>query len=251
MTVTVIVALHNRALFVEACLNSLLLQRDACDLDILVIDDGSTDDGPDRVQAMSVTNPEIRLIRQENAGVTAVRNRSRQLLLPETEFVTFLDSDDLMCPNRFSSDLAVFRKRPEIQFTYGMVTMFKAVDPAMSAPMPDTPQVTVRGISLSCALFRRGFFDELGDFDVQLPQSEDFDFLMRAIELGAPYERTPTICYYYRRHPGNMTHNTTEARRCCMLALHKSMRRRRANPELRHVTGFFDLTAIRDSCHGW
>ena len=70
MRLSVIMPVHNRETYVRAALRSLLRQRDAADLDIIVIDDGSTDGSAQAVRAMMEEAPCIRLFQQENMGVT-------------------------------------------------------------------------------------------------------------------------------------------------------------------------------------
>ena len=95
MKLSVIMPVYNREVFVGAALRSLLRQRDAAELDIIVVDDGSTDGSADVVRSMIDEVPCIRLFQQENTGVTRARNRGLNLLKPETELVSFLDSDDI------------------------------------------------------------------------------------------------------------------------------------------------------------
>ena len=247
MTVTVVVPVYNRSAYIETCLRSLLRHAETVRLDILVIDDGSDDDGPEKVARLAERHPEIRLVRQKNMGVVATRSRSRTLLLPETEFVTFLDSDDTSPPGSFHEQLSVFTRSPEIQFTYGLLELTRAIDDATGLPAPGAETVVVRGVSLSAAMFRRPFFDSLGDFDLELQHGEDLDFLLRAIELDVPCRRTDVVCCIYRRHDDNMTNDIQASRRYFLLALHKALRRRRANPRLVDATSFFDIRALQDS----
>lgn len=251
MKLTVIIPLYNRANYIGATLASLIRQGHECDLDILVVDDGSTDAGPEIVAEMARRHACVRMVRQDNTGVTGARNFARRHMLPETAFVSFIDSDDLSPPGRFTADLACFAVRPELQLTYGMLMLTKQIDESGLAPVVGSTTLIVRGVSLSSAIFRRDFFDGLGDFDDELNQAEDLDFMLRALESGAEIERTDTVCCYYRRHEGNMTNDKPTSQRFFLMARHKSLRRRRATPGLRDATGFFDLKAMQDLSDDW
>ncbi len=244
MKLTVIIPLYNNEPFVETALHSLLRQRHDCELDVLVVNDGSTDRGPDRVQAMAQRHRQIRMISTENQGVTKARNVGLRNLPDDAEFVSFLDSDDVSPEGRIRDDLAAFIQDPSLQFTYGKMRLTDSIDDTEFRPTPDARVATVRGISLSAGMYRAQLLRDLGPFDESFEQAEDLDFLLRAFEQQSRYQLTDTICVYYRRHPGNMTRNTRVALKCFLRAVHKSLGRRRLNPGLKIPLDVFDLKEL-------
>lgn len=232
---------YNRERYVVPALRSLLRQRDAADLDIIVIDDGSTDGSAEAVRSMMVENPCIRLFRQENMGVARTRNAGLRQLPADAEFVSFLDSDDISLAGRFKTDLALFGADPTLELTYSLMTLADRIDDERLEPAPDSRTMTLRGISLSTALFRRGLVERTGQFDEEFEQAEDTDYLLRVFETGPNYELPDTVAVYYRRHAGNITKGHDSRVRNHLRAIHKSMRRRKADPSLREVQGIFEL----------
>ena len=109
--VTVVIPTYNRTALVQRAIQSVLRQtaRRACD--IVVIDDGSTDD---TAQALRRYAGDIRCLRQPNAGVSAARNTG--LRDAANEFVAFLDSDDEWVPDKIERQLAVLRRYPQAVF---------------------------------------------------------------------------------------------------------------------------------------
>ncbi|TPI42406.1 glycosyltransferase family 2 protein [Mesorhizobium sp. B3-1-9] len=246
MKLSVIMPVHNRETYVGAALRSLLRQRDAADLDIVVIDDGSTDGSAQAVRAMMDQASCIRLFQQENMGVTRARNSGLRQLEPEAELVSFLDSDDISPAGRFAADIELFRKDPALDLTYSRMMLVDRIDDQTLEPAQDCNSITIRGIHLSAAIFSRRLVDRLGDFDEDFVQAEDTDFLLRSFEVGPRYLLPDTLALYYRRHAGNMTRQEDVQAREFMRAIYKSMKRRRANPSLKPIEGIFELKKLAD-----
>lgn len=246
MRLSVIMPVHNRETYVGAALRSLLRQRDAADLDIIVIDDGSTDGSAEAVRSMMGEAPCIRLFRQENMGVTRARNSGLRRLGPETELVSFLDSDDISPAGRFAADLDLFRRDLSLDLTYSRMMLVDRIDDETLEPTRDSNSITIRGIHLSAAIFSRRLLDRIGGFDEDFVQAEDTDFLLRSFEVGPRYTLPDTLALYYRRHAGNMTRQEDVQSREFMRAIFKSMKRRRADPSLKPIEGIFELKKLAD-----
>ena len=104
---SIVIPLYNKGPYIEATVASVLAQSDP-DFEIVVVDDGSSDEGPDRVAAMS--DPRVRLIRQANSGVSAARNLG--ISQCRGEFIAFLDADDLYHPDFFTVLKTVLARNP-------------------------------------------------------------------------------------------------------------------------------------------
>lgn len=241
MKLSVIMPVYNRERYVVSALRSLIRQCDAADLDIIVIDDGSTDGSVDVVRSMIGENSCIRLIQQAHMGVAKARNAGLRQLPPDAEFVSFLDSDDISLAGRFKTDLARFDSDPELELTYSLMTVTDQLDDETLGPAAGSRVVTLRGISLTTAFFSRELIERVGYFDEEFEQSEDTDYLLRVFELGPKYEMLDSVAIYYRRHGGNITSEHGARIRDHLRAIHKSMRRRKANPALRGIQGIFEL----------
>lgn len=241
MKLSVIMPVYNRERFIGSALRSLLNQRDSADLDIIVIDDGSTDGTGALVRSLASEAPCIRLFQQPNGGVTKARNTGLNHLLPQTRLVTFLDSDDVSPAGRFKADLVQFEEDPGLEVTYSRMTLVDKLDDETLEPAADSHSITVRGIHLSAGIFARSLVDRIGPFDEDFKQAEDTDYLLRVFESDTKYIMPDTVALYYRRHPGNMTREPDVPFREFMRAIHKSMKRHKADPSLRRVEGIFDF----------
>ncbi len=232
--------MFNRERLIVPALRSLIRQCDEADLDIIVVDDGSTDGTANVVRAMMGAAP-IRLIQQANLGVTRARNTGLRALLPNTAFVSFTDSDDVSPPGRFKTDLARFEADPEIEFTYSYLRMVDQIDDETLEPTPGCDDAIFRGVHLAAGIFRRGLIERIGFFDEELAQSEDIDFIYRIFEQRARYAFPDTVAVYYRRHADSLTRDVQNARREFLKAMQKAMRRKKHDPSLGSIAGLIDV----------
>jgi glycosyltransferase involved in cell wall biosynthesis len=224
---------YNREKLVTQALRSLIRQCDDVDLDIIVVDDGSTDGSAEAVRTLAQRSSSIRLVSQPNRGVTNARNTGLRHLLPQTKLVSFLDSDDLSPAGRFKADVAFFHADPAIEVVYSWLREVDIVDDDALAPGPDCSTRTYRGIQLASGVYRRDLIDALGGFDEDFVQAEDTDFLFRMFERKPRHVLPDTVGVYYRKHANSlMADAPQEVRREFMRACYKSMIRRRADPSL-------------------
>jgi glycosyltransferase involved in cell wall biosynthesis len=244
MRLGVIIPLHNRETMIGSALRSVLRERDAVALDIVVIDDGSTDGSAEVVRQWAAQASSIRLVSQDNMGVACARNAGLDHLGDDTDLVTFLDSDDVCAAGRFNAELGRFSEDPGLDLTYGLMTLVDRIDDDTLAPAEGCQAVTVRGLALSSGIFRREWFSRLGGFDVQFDVAEDADFLFRLFEQSPRYVLTDTVATFHRRHRGNMSNDKISIRRGLMLAIHKSVNRRRQNPALSSMEDIFEMNAL-------
>lgn len=246
MNVGVVIPVWNRAAFLPATLRSVLRSGDAAALDVVVVDDGSTDDSYRVACAFAAQHACIRVLRQPNAGASAARAAGLAALLPGTELVTFLDSDDLWPPGRLDPDLAVFREHPDTEVVYARIRIVDAVDEAALDAAPGCRELSLRTVHLGAGLYRRATLERVGPFDAGLRMAEDVDFLLRLFERRPRTVLGEHVVMIYRIHGDSLTADRVASRRWFLRALHKAASRRRADPSLRMPDGLFDLRVMRD-----
>jgi glycosyltransferase involved in cell wall biosynthesis len=228
MPVSVIMPAFNAEPFIEAALRSLLAERDSLQLDIIVIDDGSTDRTREIVEAFGRDFGEIRLLRNPRKGIAAARNIGLDNLPEKCRFVTFLDADDMSYPHRIVQQRAALIDDPTIAVLYGRLKMFMVQDPTSLAPAIGSPTKVIRGPYLQASMYRREVIETVGRFDETFRQGCDTDFVLRVIDQEHRLVLRDEIATFYRRHAGNVTLNTEEMQREFMTAsLRWVVRRRR------------------------
>jgi len=133
---SVVVPLYNKAPYIETALRSALNQS-VSDFEVIVVDDGSTDGGADLVEALA--DPRIRVIRQPNGGVSRARNLG--ISLARGEWVAFLDADDWLHPDYFTTLIEAQRLHPEADVA---ATSFLTIDHTDHEVWPPTWQVPAK-----------------------------------------------------------------------------------------------------------
>ena len=180
---------HNRARYLEEAIRSVLGQT-CRDVELIVVDDGSTD-GTDKLVAPYLDR--IRYVRQEHGGKAAARNAA--VRLAQSDLIAFCDSDDVWYPDRLERQLAALEQHPEVGMVHGHVTVIDS----NGVELPDS---TASGRAVfgaahrngasyasyasecrclsSTILVRREVFDTVGFYDPELP-IEDYDFYLRLL----------------------------------------------------------------------
>ncbi len=218
--VSVVIPVYNRASLIVDALNSVLAQTYR-PLEIIVVDDGSTDRTPDVVQhwiETVCTNKKAimaRLIRQEKKGGNAARNRGIKESMGE--FVAFLDSDDIWLPRKLEKQIPHFSD-PEIGAVY---CGLQQVDLATGKVWPVCPrkypsgwllrQLLIKDVTAPTSTFviRKEVFSKVGTFDERLLARQDWDMWIR---IAAVYKIgvVPEVLVHYRHHLGERTASNPE-----------------------------------------
>jgi glycosyltransferase involved in cell wall biosynthesis len=237
--VAVIMPVYNGDKHIEDALGSLLRQRADADLDIVVVNDGSTDGTVPIVRRLAGEAKEIRLVEQPNRGIVNARNAGFDVLGPDTGLISFLDADDLSPPGRFKRDVAKFAADPSLEFHYGFINLFRATSAPMDPAPLDRPLQT-RGIQLGAMLMTPELQKRVGCFDDDFVQAEDVDYIFRIIEARPRMLLVDDVCVHYRRHPNNISRDLNAVRAGMSRAVVKSHIRRKKTGAPAVPPGFFD-----------
>ncbi len=218
MPVSVIMPAFNAQRFIAVALASLLQERDALALDIVVVDDGSTDDTRAVVAAIAAKHPQVRLLRNPRKGIAAARNTGVQNVAADCRFIAFMDADDASVAGRLARQRDLMLADPAIDVLYGKVEMFVDFDDEALQPRDGSRTRVIRGPYLQSAMYRPQVFARVGPFDESYHQGCDTDYLLRVMESGARLVLDDGVAAYYRRHDANVTLNTAEVQREFVLA---------------------------------
>ncbi len=201
--VSVIIPTFNRSALVSRAIESVLAQTYPVN-EIIVVDDGSTDDTE---QVIRKYENGVRYIRQENAGVSAARNRG--IKAATGEWIAFLDSDDEWLPNLVGTHEQALSNHPDckwsfcnFQFAGGSVQQSTTVEKAVSFKgVVGYFDALMRGIRFPTAgfLIHRSVFDIVGKFNPGMRTGEDIDLCARIAMRYPRIAYSPEICYLVLR----------------------------------------------------
>jgi len=219
--ISVVIPAWDAARTIAETLASVLAQTRLPD-EILVIDDGSTDETGRIAAALS---PRIRVLRQENRGAAAAANAgfaaaSGALLAP-------LDADDLWPPDKLAEQDAALAARPDWAGIGGQVESFlcPSLDEAERARYRVTPG-PASALLAGTMLIRRAVFDRIGPYAEDLAAGHHIDWLDRAQRAGFAFGVLDRLVLRRRIHPGSLSHRTAK-RDQAMLAMARRMIQRR------------------------
>lgn len=199
--VSCIVPVFNGERFLGEALDSILGQTYR-PLELIAVDDGSTDGTPEVLAGYA---DRLKCIRQENAGGAKARNRG--LDEARGDFVAFLDADDLWHPDKLTLQLARLNNRPDLDVCLTHIQNFWMPELAREeeAYRNHRRGQALPGYSPVTMLARRSVFERVGRFDERLMQGSSLDWFLRAFELGTVVEVLPDVLVYRRLHSSNLS----------------------------------------------
>jgi glycosyltransferase involved in cell wall biosynthesis len=210
--VSAIIPCYKQAHYLGRAVDSVLSQTYSS-IEVIVIDDGSPDD-VGAVTAAYARDSRVRVIRQENQGLAAARNRGAAEA--QGTYLQFLDSDDWIHPQKFAIQVAALEADPSVGFVYSdfyMVYNDTHVSDEWSASKSLgvlEPEIFNTLWLNNCVanmtvLLRRDWFDRSGGFDTTPVLTEDYEMWMRLTALGCRVHYIPERLGYYRQHASSMT----------------------------------------------
>lgn len=190
MSISVIIPAYNSADYISRCIDSVLNQTFQ-DFEILIIDDGSTDNTREIIE--SYTDKRIICLKQENAGPAAARNKG--LEQAKGEYIAFLDADDMWTPDKLETQIKCFSENNKLCLVFSALQLINenrevfhikkhkkySNDELLKQLLTDYPE----NIPLpSTVMLKKSYLDETGFFNPKLYTGEDFDLWLRLILKG-------------------------------------------------------------------
>ncbi|MEQ9411992.1 MAG: glycosyltransferase family A protein [Fuerstiella sp.] len=208
--VSFVTSVYNDAEFVAESLDSIL-QQSFTDFEVIVVNDGSTDGSPAILRQYADQDSRVRLIDQENQGLT--RALIRGCGAATGAYIARQDADDWSHPDRVQKQLQAFRSNADLVFVgcwaEGMTKEGKVLE---RVERPCAPAVATRELRFrrqgppahGSVMFRRDIYNQVGGYRPEFYFSQDSDLWLRMAEVG-PITYLPEVLYRYRRDAGSLS----------------------------------------------
>lgn len=225
--VSVIIATYNMGQFVSRAIASVLAQQQV-DLELIVVDDGSTDDTRQVLDDVR-GEPRVRILEQENQGQPRAKNAG--IRAARGNFIAFCDADDYWLPGKLALQLPLFASNPRAGVVYSTIRLLSE-DGTLSTPQDHLlcrgeilETLFVRNVvPFGTAVVRRECLDQVGVFDESIPMGIDWDLWLRiAAAWEFDYVAEPT--YVHRIWAGQMSWNWQGRYDCALLIMERFLAR--------------------------
>ena len=241
--VSIIIPAYNIELYIEATIDSALRQTHF-NIELIVVDDGSTDNTANIVQAICNQDTRARLIKQKNTGVSAARNTG--FSASKGKYIAFLDGDDILHPDniklllqKITTDETLGLVHSDYQIIDNNSRKINEYHHGLEGNVLD--QLLLEGGGrincISGSLIKREVIENIGGFDSEFSNGEDHEFGYR---IANKYKigRVPEITWYYRIHSGNAHSNIDSLEKDAIATLIKA-----------ELHGWFKSAAFRKKCY--
>jgi len=204
--ISVIIPAYNQSRYLGEAIRSTLAQSFG-DFEVVVVDDGSTDDT--KAVALAFDDRRLRYVYQANRGLSAARNTG--IRHARGAFLTFLDSDDLFMPDKLALLSSALRENPALGLVAGQAVLIdhlgRFVGETFDKGPPSDGSELLLGnpLHVGSVLLRREWQERVGLFDETLRSYEDWDLWLRLARSDCPMGWVPRPVSLYRFHGEQMT----------------------------------------------
>jgi len=219
--VSVIIPVYNGAKYIAEAIESVCVQNYE-PFEIIIVDDGSTDDTSSVVQSFK----NIRYIRQENRGCATARNTG--ITESRGELLAFLDADDYWAANKLHVQVGCLLNHPGIGYTLGRQRNF--LESGTDRPFWLREEHLLEehtGFLPTLVIYRRTF-DTVGPFNTNFRISSDVEWFCRVKDAGIPMMVVPEVVLYRRIHSSNLSYQTKSGNPLLLRALRTSVQLKNA-----------------------
>jgi glycosyltransferase involved in cell wall biosynthesis len=254
---SVVCPMYNSGEYLAATIESILAQS-MTDLELVLSDDGSTDDTLEIADDFAAKDPRVRVVRNAHKGIVATRNSGLAATDRRSEFITLFDSDDLWEKHAAATLMAALQRNPQAPAAHGVC---RCVDMnGVQFPNDDREELTRNRFAIAGdkvvavprsaptsfgallienyittpgnSMIRRTAFDAVGNFAAGIEPCDDWDMNLRIARLG-DFVFVDEVLLSWRRHSMSISNVSTRWRNAVMATRYRSIYSRENTPEQR------------------
>ncbi|MGB3526585.1 MAG: glycosyltransferase [Flavobacteriales bacterium] len=208
--ISVVITCYNLGHYLNEALDSVAERAGRGEVEVIVVDDGSTD--PATIEVLDAMDPQLyTLLRQRNMGLSAARNNGIEVA--RGKYIIPLDADNRLRPAMFEEVVSVLETKPEVDIVFGDAEYFDGREGRFHMGPARLTELMERNRIDACAGFRKTLWERLSGYDEQMLLGyEDWEFWLRSLVSGANFHYTGVILFDYRVRAGSMVTNTIKHR---------------------------------------
>jgi len=194
--VSVIIPCYNHGQYVDEAVESVLNQTFQ-DFEIIIVNDGSTDNTQELALAYAKRNNRITVIKQNNQGLSAARNNG--IIASKGYYILPLDADDKIHKKYLAKSIAIYENIANVDIVYGNAELFGTKNETWSLREFSIPLMLKQNLIYCSAIFRKSIYLKTKGYNPNMKYGwEDWDLWLSMIEQGAKIRKIDETLFYYR-----------------------------------------------------
>ena len=170
-------------------------------LEIIIVDDGSTDKTQEVLESISLEHCQVRVFHQKNQGVSVARNFG--IANAKGKYLLLLDADDLISVDYIKKAVEILEQDQNVKMVNGLGEFFGDRQGSWNLRPFSRHLLARKNMLFISGIFRKSDFDKTDGFCSEIKGPEDWDFWISLLKRNGEVVRIPQVCLYYRVHPGS------------------------------------------------
>lgn len=197
--VSVVIPSYNQSTYLSETVRSILAS-DYSLLEIIIVNDGSTDETHTVGKDLALLHPQITYLSQSNAGPSVARNNG--ISIAKGKYILPLDGDDLISPGYISAAVKVLDSRPDVKVVYCQAEKFGAKNGKWKLKPFSLENLALDNMIFVSAMYRKSDWKKIGGYAEEMTWGyEDWEFWISMLKEGGKVVQLPFVGFYYRTSP--------------------------------------------------
>ncbi|MFA5649010.1 MAG: glycosyltransferase family A protein [Bacteroidales bacterium] len=208
--VSIIIPVYNREKHLHETL-SYVSAIQYSNLEVIIVDDGSTDNSKQIANEFVLKSSNTSLILQTNQGVSAARNTG--IAQAKGKYILPLDSDDIIYDNFIDEAVRIMENDDQVKVVTSEAALFGDKDGPYNLPNFSLFGLAHRNMILACSLYKKSDWEKIGGYCTEIPGREDWEFWISLLKTGGKVVKLPLVGFKIRIHQNSRNNQTRKNKR--------------------------------------